>query len=82
MHDEDQSDDADADGSFEAISDLLASALPGQIVTNFVLVAETLDTDGPSFEIWMSDTITPWLALGLVHYAEQIIAHGGPDGED
>ena len=58
------------DDAFESI---IKDALPDKIITNFVLVAEIYDDDGEELTVFMSDKMTPWLALGMLKSATQTV---------
>lgn len=58
------------DDAFESI---IKDALPDKIITNFVLIAEIYDDDGEELTVFMSDKMTPWLALGMLKSATQTV---------
>jgi hypothetical protein len=58
------------DDAFESI---IKDALPDKMITNFVLIAEIYDDDGEELTVFMSDKMTPWLALGMLKSATQTV---------
>ena len=60
----------------EEANELLHSILPDRLVTNYVLVCETYDNDGYELHVITSDSTTPWLAMGMVDSAQDIIQMG------
>lgn len=63
----------DFDSENEAFENIIKSALPDKMITNFVLVAEVVDSSGEELSIFMSDQMTPWLALGMLKYASHTV---------
>lgn len=60
----------------DAFASIIKAALPDRMITNFVLVAEIIDNDNEELSIFMSDRMTPWLAMGMLKSAEQIVKDG------
>ena len=56
--------------------EILQGALPETLVTNYVLVFETLDEYGSELHVVVSEGTTPWLASGMVDSAQDIIHMG------
>lgn len=52
---------------------IIKDAVHGRVVSNFVLVAEMVGGDGQDIEVYLSQMMTPWLASGMLHYAEGLI---------
>lgn len=50
-------------------SELIRSAMPNRIISNFVLVCEVLTEDGSELSIATSDSMTPWLGSGMLQSA-------------
>lgn len=65
----------------ESIEDLIRGAMPETIVTNYIVVAETLGPDGPQISIGMSDNMTPWLATGMLQFGLDML-HTADDDEE
>lgn len=57
----------------DAFASIIKDALPDKIITNFVLIAEIYDDDGEELTVFMSDKMTPWLALGMLKSATQTV---------
>lgn len=62
----------------EAFSELIRGAMPGRIISNFVLVCEVLTEDGSELSIATSDSMTPWLGNGMLQSAMNMM-HGAND---
>lgn len=60
-------------GLFE---NLVREVLPSTVVTNFLLVAEVVNSDGTDLNVTVSSSMTPWLALGMIRSAEEMITSG------
>ena len=48
------------------IEELLRGALPQSLVTNFVLIAEIVSDSDQELVLTISDSMTPWLANGML----------------
>jgi len=53
---------------------IVKDALPGRMISNFVLIAEIIDNDSEQLSLFMSDRMTPWLARGMMKSAEDMIS--------
>lgn len=54
-----------------AFEEIVKNSLDGQIVTNYIVIAEVVDADGERLSLYMSESMNPWLArgmLGTAHY--------------
>lgn len=47
-------------------SEMIRSAMPEQIISNFIAVCEVLTENGIELRVATSDSITPWLAMGML----------------
>ncbi len=65
--------DGSLDGLFEQ---LVREILPSTVITNFLLVAEVVNEDGTDLNVTVSSNLTPWLALGMIRSAEEMITSG------
>lgn len=63
---------------------IIQDALPGRMVSNFVLIAEVVDGESEQLSLFLSDRMTPWLARGMMKSAESMIsdAEFSLDGDD
>lgn len=61
------------DSENEAFEDIIKSAIPNKMISNFVLIAEVIDSDGEELSIFMSEQMTPWLALGMIKYGSHTV---------
>lgn len=70
-------------------SKMIRSAMPGRVISNFIAVYETLTEDGVDLRVITSDSMTPWLGLGMLQSAmntlqgaEEIYMFGDMGEED
>lgn len=61
---------------------LMEGVMPGRVVSNFVFVAEMLSEEGTDIEVYLSEAMTPWLARGMLDYADQMITYQVYETED
>lgn len=66
-------DEISLDGLFEQ---MVREILPSTVVANFILVAEVVTDDGTDLNLTVSSNLTPWLALGMLRSAEEMITSG------
>jgi hypothetical protein len=57
----------------EMFAQLIREAMPDRVISNFVLVCEILSEDGSELTVAHSDSITPWLGLGMLLSAQDIL---------
>jgi hypothetical protein len=55
---------------------LLEAAMPKGLISNYVIVCETYDEFGADLHVMVSENTTPWLAMGMVDSAQDIIQMG------
>ena len=58
------------------IEKLLRGALPQSLVTNFVLIAEIVSDSDQELVLTISDSMTPWLANGMLETAMEMMRAG------
>jgi hypothetical protein len=58
------------------IEELLRGALPQSLVTNFVLIAEIVSGSDQELVLTISDSMTPWLANGMLETAMEMMRAG------
>ena len=58
------------------IEELLRGALPQSLVTNFVLIAEIVSDSDQELVLTISDSMTPWLANGMLETAMEMMREG------
>ncbi len=51
----------------------------GHLVTHWVMVVETMDGDEQNLHVVSSDSVTPWLAMGMLDAAKRIVNEGETD---
>jgi hypothetical protein len=62
--------------------ELVQKSLPDKLIVNFVIVAEVADDVGSQLSLFVSDTMSPWLAHGMLEYAIDMINSGEEDDDD
>jgi hypothetical protein len=60
----------------DAIRELVTSAFPETLITNYVVIAETYSGSGAHLLLSVSEDITPWLAEGMLNSAMDMLAAG------
>lgn len=50
-------------------SELIRSAMPGRVISNFIAICEVLTEDGVELQVLTSQAITPWLGIGMLQSA-------------
>lgn len=65
----------------EIFRELIQKSLPDKLITNFVIVAEVASDTNSQLSLFVSDTMSPWLAHGMLEYAIDMIASGDEDSE-
>lgn len=58
------------------IEELLRGSLPQSLVTNFVLIAEIVSDSDQELVLTISDSMTPWLANGMLETAMEMMRAG------
>ena len=63
---------------------LIRGAVPDRVIANFVLVCEVLTEDGSELTVAHSESMTPWLSLGMLLSAQDLLqsAIGSEENED
>lgn len=64
------------DSALEEVKNLLRSSMPDKVVTNFIVIAEVMDEDSQGLSLAISDTMTPWLAYGMLNSAMGMVSSG------
>jgi|LakMenEpi03Aug12_release.lakeMendotaPanAssembly.Ray.scaffolds.fasta_scaffold49203_4 hypothetical protein len=60
----------------EVFEQMVREILPSTVITNFVMIAEVVSDDGTDLSLTVSSNITPWLAMGMLKSAEEMIVTG------
>jgi hypothetical protein len=66
----------------EIFRELVQKSLPEKLIVNFVIVAEVADDTGSQLSLFVSDTMSPWLAHGMLEYAIDMIASDKDDDDE
>lgn len=56
--------------------DIVKKAMPEKLIANFVVVAEMIDGTNTELSIFVSESMTPWLASGMLQAAMDLVADG------
>jgi hypothetical protein len=59
----------DQDNQNNAFLDIVKKAMPDKIIANFIIVAEMVDGTNTELSIFVSESMTPWLATGMLQAA-------------
>ena len=69
--------------------EIMKKQMPNLVVSNFVMIAEVVSEDGAELTIATSDSMTPWLANGMLNFGLTMMNSGqieigmtDPDEED
>ena len=67
-----------SDDDQEAFEEIIRGAMPGRVISNYILICEVLSGDGSELSIATSDSLTPWLGTGMLQSAMDMM-HGAED---
>lgn len=70
------------DDDTSAFADIIRGSMPDRVISNFVLVCEVLTEEGAELTIATSDAITPWLSLGMLLSARDMLQATALDDDD
>lgn len=56
--------------------DIVKKAMPEKLIANFIVVAEMVDGTNTELSIFVSESMTPWLAGGMLQAAMDLVADG------
>jgi hypothetical protein len=73
---------ANSEDMNEIFRELVQKSLPDKLIVNFVIIAEVADDVGSQLSLFVSDTMSPWLAHGMLEYAIDMINSGEEDEDD
>lgn len=57
----------------EQFEQIIRQVMPDRLITNFILIAEIVNGDDEELSVNVSNNMTPWLAMGMLGYAENMI---------
>lgn len=60
----------------EQMQEFMRKNLPSKLVTNYIIIAEVADEETQMLHLSISDTMTPWLAYGMLHSASTMLSEG------
>lgn len=55
---------------------MINEAMPNLVVSNYVIIAEVISESETNLQMILSDTVTPWLASGMLEFASDMIYSG------
>jgi hypothetical protein len=61
------------DNMNEIFRELVHKSMPEKLIVNFVIVAEVADEKGSQLSLFVSDSMSPWLAHGMLEYAIDMV---------
>jgi len=64
---------------FESI---MNDAFPDRMITNYIIVAESVSADTKDLHVSASDGMTTWLATGMLNCASEVILNQGYAEQD
>ena len=56
--------------------DIVKKAMPDKLIANFIVVSEMVDGTNTELSIFVSESMTPWLAGGMLQAAMDLVADG------
>lgn len=69
----------DSEFDFQA---MLEASLPDKIITNYIIIAESVTADTRDLHVSTSDQMTTWLATGMLNCASEVILNQGYAEQD
>jgi len=63
---------------------LMKESFPDRMITNYIIIAESVSADTKDLHVSTSDQMTAWLATGMLNCASEVILNQGyaeHDGE-
>jgi hypothetical protein len=66
----------------EIFREIVQKTLPEKLIINFVVVAEIADETGSQLSLFVSDSMSPWLAHGMLEYAIDMVDSGNIKEDD
>ena len=66
----------------EIFREIVQKTLPEKLIINFVVVAEIADDTGSQLSLFVSDSMSPWLAHGMLEYAIDMVDSGNIKEDD
>ncbi len=61
---------------------MLEESFPDQIVTNYIIIAESVSSDTRDLHVQTSEQMTTWLATGMLNCASEVILNRGYAEQD
>jgi hypothetical protein len=68
---------ADEEENQDAFMGMLHDAFPEKMITNWIIVIESITKDSRDLDIATSDGMTTWLATGMLNCASEIVLNQG-----
>jgi len=69
-------DNAKQERIMQDMQNFMKNSLPNKIVTNYIIIAEVVDEETQNLHLAVSETMTPWLAYGMLHSATGMLSEG------
>lgn len=64
------------------IEELLNESFPDRVITNYIIIAESVSADTRDLHVSTSDQMTTWLATGMLNCASEVILNQGYAEQD
>ena len=61
---------------------MLEESFPDQIVTNYIIIAESVSANTKDLHVSTSEQMTTWLATGMINCASEVILNQGYAEQD
>jgi len=61
---------------------MLEESFPDKIVTNYIIIAESVSANTRDLHVQTSDQMTTWLATGMLNCASEVILNQGYAEQD
>jgi len=67
---------------FNNIEELLSDTFPDRIITNYIIIAESVSANTKDLHVSTSEQMTTWLATGMINCASEVILNQGYAEQD
>lgn len=64
------------------IEELMRESFPDRMITNYIIIAESVSADTKDLHVSTSDQMTTWLATGMLNCASEVILNQGYAEQD
>lgn len=64
------------------IEELMRESFPDRMITNYIIIAESISSEARDLHVSTSDQMTTWLATGMLNCASEVILNQGYAEQD